>query len=130
MLDDQDRICLPEGVTLQNNPYNVNASFLFGSQYLAKVWETDRADLRAVVKELNKNVAVAPLMGFSVNTVPISDEIGQLRNVMDQYRPGLVAGSSDPAVALPEFLAKLEAAGIGTVIAEVQSQVDAFVANR
>ncbi len=59
-------------------------------------------------------------MGFSVNTVPISDEIGQLRNVIDQYRPGLVAGSSDPAVALPEFLAKLEAAGIGTVIAEVQ----------
>lgn len=130
VLDDQGRVSLPEGVTAQNNPYNVNSSYLFGSQYLAKVWSTDQADLREVVKELNQNVAVAPLMGFSVNTVPISDEIGQLRNVIDQYRPGLVAGSSDPAVALPEFLAKLEAAGMSTVIAEVQSQVDAFVANR
>lgn len=130
VLDDQGRVKLPEGVTSQNNPYNVNASFLFGSQYLAKVWSTDPADLRDVVKAFNKTVAVAPLMGFSVNPAPIADELGQIRNVIDQFRPGLVAGSSNPDTALPQFLAALSSAGMDKVIAEVQSQVDAFVANR
>lgn len=130
VLDDQGRIKLPEGITSQNNPYNVNASYLFGSQFLAKVWNTDPADMREQALAINKAAVVAPLMGYTVRTQGIADEMTAVRGVIDQYRPGLVAGSSNPDTVMPQFLAALNSAGINTIIAEVQSQVDAFVANR
>ena len=103
VLDDQGRVSLPEGVTAQNNPYNVNSSYLFGSQYLAKVWSTDQTDLREVVKELNQNVAVAPLMGFSVNTVPFpTKSASSVTSSTSIARPR--CRFHDPAAALPEFL--------------------------
>lgn len=125
ILDAEGRIKYPEGITSQNSPYNVNASFLFGSQYLAKVWSTDEANLRDLIKADNQKATMAKLMGFTFNPSSVSDQIAAVTNVITQYGPGLNTGTSDPAI-LPEFISALKAAGMDTVIAECQSQVDAF----
>ena len=53
-----------------------------------------------------------------------------MNNVLNEYRAGLEFGVLDPDTALPEFLSKLETAGIDKIIAEKQSQLDAWLASK
>ena len=48
-------------------------------------------------------------------------------NVCSKYQIGLESGALDPATELPVFIEELKKAGIEKVIAEKQSQVDAFL---
>lgn len=121
-------ISLPAGTDTSSARYWVNATFMFGSQYLAKAVSPDPADLREQALAANKAATIAPLMGFSVDTSSFTNEYSAVINVVTQYRPGLCAGSSDPATELPKFLAALDDAGYPAIIAAVQSQVDTFVA--
>ena len=45
-----------------------------------------------------------------------------------EYKAELITGTSDPDVVLPEVRARMEEAGLQTVIDELQAQVDAFLA--
>ena len=47
--------------------------------------------------------------------------------MLDEYRCGLEWGVLDPDTALPEFRAKLKAAGIDKVVEEKQRQLDAWL---
>lgn len=47
-----------------------------------------------------------------------------------QYSGIIAAGAQDPAEVLPKFLENLNAAGIDKVIAEKQSQLDAWLAEQ
>jgi len=120
-------ISLPAGVEPGKTRYHVNAPFLFGSAYLAKVATPDPADLRQQALAVNKAATAAPLLGFAVDTSKFTDEYTAVINVITQYSPGLNAGSSDPA-ELTKFLAALDSAGMPKILAAVQAQVDAFVA--
>ena len=42
----------------------------------------------------------------------------------------MTSGLVDPETAIPEFVEKLEASGIDKIIAEKQSQLDAWAAER
>ncbi len=121
-------ISLPEGIESGSASYWVNSSFLFGSQFLAKVVKPDPADLREQALELNKNATTAPLLGFAVDSTSFTNEYTAVINVVTQYAPGLNSGSSNPETTLPQFLSALEAAGMQTIIDDVQSQVDAYIA--
>ncbi len=128
VMNDDGTISLPEGVASDSARYFVNATFMFGSQYLAYPVKPDPADLRDQALALNQDAAIAPLMGFSVNTANFTNEYTAVINVVTQYAPGLNSGSSDPETVLPQFLAALENAGYQTILDDVQAQVDAFVA--
>lgn len=121
-------ISLPAGTEPSSARYWVNAVFLFGNAFKAKVVAPDAADLREQALALNKTATTAPLLGFAVDSTAFSNEYAAVINAVTQYAPGLNAGSSDPATELPKFLAALESAGMPTIIAAVQEQVDAFVA--
>ena len=49
-----------------------------------------------------------------------------MKNVFDEFRPSLEYGVADPETVLPEFLEKLEKAGLSDVIKEKQAQFDAW----
>ena len=123
-------ISLPAGVDPTSARYWVNSSFMFGSQFLAKVVKPDPADLRQQALELNKNATTSPMLGFAVDPSAFTNEYTAVINTITQYGPGLTAGSSDPATVYPQFLAALNDAGMQTIIAKVQEQVDAFVASK
>jgi putative aldouronate transport system substrate-binding protein len=116
----------PEGVDSKTVAYKTYGTYVFGSQFRAKVFKPGAADLRDKALAINKNAVNSVLMGFTVNGTPFKDELTAVTNVLAQYRKTLDCGSVDPDKVLPEFLAALEAAGMSKIIAEVQRQINIF----
>lgn len=69
-----------------------------------------------------------PAFGYVFDPTNVETELAALANVAGQYALALCAGSIDPDTALPEFLQKLEEAGMQKVIDEANAQLDAYFA--
>ncbi len=75
------------------------------------------------------NAKGIPAFGFSFNVSEELDTVfAALQNVQAQYALTIDCGAVDPATALPEFLAKLDDAGIQKVLDEANAQLDAYFA--
>jgi len=84
-------------------------------------------------KEGEKTAYAQPLLAFSFDNSNVSTEEAQIKAVVDEYNKTLTAGAAGVAgweALYTEFLDKLNTAGINEYIAEIQTQVDAFVADR
>ena len=122
----------PEGQTMFTVPYTCFLSNGFlGNNYL--VWPQmkddgtyqDRAEENLKFEE---DAVKSPVFGFSFDTANVQGEAGAINNVIQQYLAGLLTGELDPDEWIPTFNEELKAAGIDAVIAEAQTQVDAWVA--
>ncbi len=80
--------------------------------------------------EQNRNAKTSVAMGFTFDSSPVKTEYTAVINVIEQYLPGLICGSADPATETPLFLERLGEAGLGEIIAEKQAQLDAWLAAR
>ena len=67
-------------------------------------------------------------MGFTFNPEPVSDEMAAITNVKNKYFKALIVGAVDPDEYIPILNDELKQAGIETVVAEVQRQLDEFLA--
>lgn len=71
-------------------------------------------------------------MGFVLDTTPIVNEVAACTNVVSEYKSDLEAGktSSQEEVEelVSEFVDKLKANGVDTIVAETQKQIDAWKA--
>lgn len=70
-----------------------------------------------------------PAFGYVFDPANVETELAALANVGQEYALALSVGSVDPATALPEFLEKLEAAGMSKVVEEANAQLDAYFAS-
>lgn len=120
-------IYYPEGVTADNSSYSVGIGWVMGNQYLSHVWQGDDLDVYTKLKEWNDGADRSGAFGFTYNSDPVKTEVASVTNVLNEYRAALEFGALDPEEALPEFLAKLEAAGMNKIVSEKQSQLDAWV---
>lgn len=91
-------------------------------------WESEDPDYAKKLVESNNTAKKSIALGFSFDPTNVTNEITQLDNVCSKYQIGLECGALDPETYLPEFIAALKKAGIDTVIAEKQKQLDAFLA--
>jgi len=80
--------------------------------------------------EQNKSAKTSVAMGFTFDSSNVKTEYTAVTNVIDQYLPGLICGSVDPTTEIPVFLQRLEEAGLGTIITEKQTQLDAWAATK
>ena len=64
------------------------------------------------------------------DTTPVKAEAAAVQAVMDEYRLPLENGVIDPDENLPKFRQALKDAGIDTVIAEKQRQLDEWAATK
>ena len=69
-----------------------------------------------------------PLLGYSYNAENCETEMGAVANVVAEYMLPLCTGAVDPDATLPEFLDKLDAAGINTVLDDANAQLQEFLA--
>lgn len=69
-----------------------------------------------------------PLLGYSYNSENCETEMGAVANVVAEYMLPLCTGAVDPDAALPEFLEKLDAAGINSVLDDANEQLQEFLA--
>lgn len=68
-----------------------------------------------------------PLLGYSYNSENMQTQMGNVANVVAEYMLPLCTGAVEPAEKLPEFLQKLEQAGINDVLDDANAQLDAFM---
>lgn len=84
---------------------------------------------QSFTKEAAKNTSIAS--GYIFDSSAFTNQLIAIQSVMDEYLPSLETGSvSDWEGTLATFLSKLKDAGIDDVIAENQSQFDAWLASK
>ncbi len=82
-------------------------------------------------KTLPETSVVSNLIGFAPDTSKVSSKLGQINAIVTEYSSQLLyMDVEDWEATYTEFLSKLESAGINDVIAELQTQVDAFLASK
>lgn len=119
-----------EQTQLGKDGYNNGLQWLFANQFNTYLFASEDPEKWAKFKSYNDSSEVSPIIGFTFNTESVKTKVAAMTNVKKQYFPGLETGKADPATTLPKFTEKLNAAGMGDVLAEMQKQVDAFVATK
>jgi putative aldouronate transport system substrate-binding protein len=69
-----------------------------------------------------------PFAGFFFDAESVDMQMAAIQGVIEEFRQALTLGAMNPDTAIPAFLAALEANGLRDVEAEMQRQVDAFLA--
>ena len=105
------------------------AGYTQGTFFNLSVESSAPADQYEQIKEQNEAATPSVCLGFALDPEPIQNEIANCNTVWDKYKYDLLTGASDPEEAVPRCLEELKAAGLDTVIAEAQRQVDEFFAN-
>ena len=74
------------------------------------------------------DATLSAAMGFTPDIAPVETECLAIKAIIEEYRHELYTGTSDPEVVIPEMLERMNEAGLEKVKAEIQAQLDAFLA--
>jgi putative aldouronate transport system substrate-binding protein len=105
-------------------------AFTAGNLMLTYLNSNDAPDKWEQFQKFNDSATAAPLLGFQVDTSKITSELASLKNTKDAVYDALFSGTVDPAVQLPKAIEKFKENGLDKVMAEIQSQIDAWVASK
>lgn len=99
------------------------------NQFILADWQLDDGTL-LTQEPVYAPVQESPAMGFVFDSAEVQTDVDNCKKVVRKYDPALRTGLLDPDIALCHFHEELTAAGIETVIAEKQRQLDSFLRNR
>ena len=74
-----------------------------------------------------EHATLSAAMGFTPDLTPVETQCLAIKSVIEEYMPELQTGTSDPEVAIPEILGRLNEVGLQDVITEIQNQLNAFL---
>lgn len=120
----------PEGKGMVDAGWATGAQWYFPNQTLCIPFETDNPNYYEEMLETNKEGKYSKAIGFTFDNSSVYDQYTAVSSVIAEYRDALVYGQVDIDTYLSEFIQELKAAGIDEVIAEEQSQLDAFLAQQ
>ena len=120
----------PEGVTMYSSPYSFSAiGWEFGNQFQGYVQKGTSPTIWNDMERFNNTAIRSKALGFVFDATPVKTEVTACTKILDQYKRGLECGILDPEKYLPEFNAKLKAAGLDDIIKEKQRQLDAWASS-
>ena len=122
-------IDFPEGIDSTTSGYYVSFGF-YGNRAKEYIWDMSSSHERCQAYTDRAMSHKTKGYGFCYDPSEYADQIAAINAVEAQYLPVLESGSVDPETILPEFIQKLEGAGINEVIADKQAQFDAWVAQQ
>lgn len=115
---------------IENSGYRAD-DWVMGNVFNTYVLEGQPEDKHVLTKEINDTAKASRLLGFVPNLDPIKVEIANCKSVLNEYTETLEGGfAEDPIAYLDEMNAKFKTAGVDKVIAELQSQIDAWQATK
>ena len=121
----------PDGLEAASVPYTAQLSCgTFGNFFLMYPMEGTSFESLEWEKEQNKNAETSAAMGFTFDNKRVKTQYTAVSNVIEQYLPALVCGSVDPEADIPEFVQRLQDAGLQTIIDSKQEQLDAWLAQQ
>ncbi len=101
----------------------------FGSFVMGAVPAGYPANFFELIEEANNSAITDTNMGFLFDPTPVQNELAACSSVIGEYQTNLVFGYvelEDIDATIDEFIAKMKANGVDKVIAEAQSQLDAW----
>lgn len=116
--------------TEKTEKYNPSSNWMFGNQFLNYIWESEDPNKWNSFREFDQNAKTSPALGFVFDGEAVRAEVVAVVNVDCQYQTALESGSVDVDKVLPEYISKLEAAGIDKIIGEKQAQFDKYLASK
>ncbi|HIR61336.1 MAG TPA: ABC transporter substrate-binding protein [Candidatus Faecivivens stercoravium] len=112
----------------ENGTFNHGMQWLAPSQFKGYVKEGNPVDLWEQYEVFNEGSTKSLASGFTFDTAPVSTEYTAVTNVYNQYQKSIEFGFSDPESSIDEMNAAMKTAGLDKIIAEKQSQLDAWLA--
>lgn len=103
-------------------------TFALGNLFNTYTVEGEPTDKWEVFQKENDEALRSPLLGLDIDTSSIKNELAAINNLRAQYEPLIQTGAVDTEKTIAEFNKKLDEVGFQKVLAEVQTQVDAFLA--
>ena len=119
-------LTFPSGVDASTSGYNHAMNWMFPNQYLLKVWTGDDPNLWTNMRSFNNNSGKSKALGFAFDSSSVSTEMTSVINVYEQYQKSLEFGIMDPAEGIPQMNSAMKSAGLEKIIAEKQSQLNAW----
>ncbi len=116
-----------DGKVHKNNTDWTMAGYTQGTFFKVSMLDTETFNQWDEVKALNEKAVASPILGFSVDTTPVYDELSACVAIFTEYRPILMTGTADPADTVATMMDAMRAAGFDDIIAEFQAQIDAWV---
>lgn len=111
------------------NNFNCNTDWMFASNFQAIPYAGQPADVWEQTRQLNASAIKSPVCGFVFDISPIKDVAGTCATVVQEYRRAIEIGMMTEE-DYQTFITRLDQAGADQVIAEMQKQVDAWLAAR
>lgn len=122
-------IAYPEGISQENAGY-YNPLGLYGDMRMAYSLN-DNTQKKLLEQYTSQATPIGPeYLGFVFDESPVAAEIWQIREVTARYLPVLEAGCVELEENYAAFLDALDEAGMETVIAEKQRQLDLWLAGQ
>lgn len=101
-----------------------------GNWFILKTTVGERPDKWDIYREFNASASSSPLLGFNPDYSACESVYNAVSQVYSKYYVALMTGAVDPDQYVPLLNSELEAAGIDTLIENVQSQVDTWLNNK
>ena len=127
---DKDNLVIKPGPN--NADYNPNTDWEFGNQFNAYYIDSEQARQKVweATYKLNNDSPPSAALGFNFNPEPVKTELANISAVVKELSEPLTNGMVDPETALPEYLKRLDEAGLQTVIEETQKQLNEWAQSR
>lgn len=126
--DTRTAIKTPDDFDEENHKYS-RVDWAWPNMRITPPWETVDADVYDQLAEFCDSARTSPALGFRFDTANVMNEISACDNVVAKYNTSLRWGEMDPAETLPQFISELKEAGVDTIVAEKQAQLDEWLKN-
>ena len=120
----------PEGKDASSVDYHLGAGWILPNQFKCTPWVTDGADIYQKVQDYNGTALESKAMGFTFDPINVTDQMAAVKNVSDQYYNALSCGAVDPDEYIPKMIEETNDAGMQDIVSEIQTQLDAFLAQK
>lgn len=93
----------------------------------------DSTDANPYVDEIlvqNENAIVSPAMGFSFDNSKVADDIAACQAIFNEYKGIIHTGTGDVEANVAAMMDAMRDSGFDEIVAEVQAQLDAWMASK
>lgn len=132
VLNEDGRAVYPEGMSADTEPYGGFAvTSTYPNYLILPTKETAQYDdAKAAVDEWDANVELSEAFGFYYDTTDKTDFVTAYTNIEEKYKNALLTGSVALDDLLPQIQSELESIGFYDVLADTQSALDEYLANK
>lgn len=117
---------------IANSGYSafLGQQWILCNQYILSLLPNESADKWKKMDDFNARATYSRASGFVFDTSNVKTQIAAVTNINESMLDAIKLGVVDPEVEIPKLHKKLQSAGEDEIIAEMQTQWDAFIASQ